>query len=304
MIPENNTRETMKENQSNQPDLNIIILNYNGKFWLKKLLSSLRKNYLENSRYSVEVSVVDNGSSDNSADYLRSLEWVKLIESGKNGGFAFGNNLALRESKARYLMLLNSDTEIPEINGNLDFLIDYMDHDEKAAVITPRLELDNGLMDAACHRGEPTPWASFCHFIKLEKIFPKSVRFAKYHQTYKDMRFIHQIDACTGAAMLVRNSAIEKTGLLDERFFMYAEDLDWCHRFRENGYKVIFYPDVTIIHHKYKSGIQSSVVETSADSRKWFYETMLQYYDKHYASRYPLLLRNLLKFFIETKKKR
>lgn len=282
-------------------DLEIIILNYNGKNWLEKLLSSLRSNYLNKSSFNITVTVVDNCSSDDSVLYLKSLNRVKIIESDKNGGFAYGNNLAISVSDARYVMLLNSDTEIPGSEGNLDILIDYMDNHKKAAVITPKIILTNGDPDKACHRGEPTPWAAFCHFSGLGKLFSKSTIFARYHQSYKDLNVIHKIDACTGAAMLIRRSAIEITGLLDERFFMYAEDLDWCRRFRENGFEIIFNPNVTIIHHKYKSGIQSADINTEKVTRKWFYETMLQYYDKHYASKSNRLFRFILKNYLNKK---
>jgi len=291
----------MQKDHSGQSDLSIIILNYNGRLWLEKLLPSLRKNYLERSGYFVDVVVVDNDSSDDSIDYIRSLEWIKLIETGKNGGYAFGNNVALKEAKARYVMLLNSDTEIPETGGDLDLLIRYMDGNENAGIITPRLNLENGAMDPACHRGEPTPWASIAYFLKLEKLFSKSETFAKYHQKYKNLKEIHTIDACTGAAMLVRKSAMDKVGLLDERFFMYAEDLDWCKRFRENGFNIIFYPDVNIIHHKYKSGILNRDDEMRSKTRVWFYNTMLLYYDKHYASSYPKFFRWFLKTCIKRK---
>lgn len=282
-------------------DLEIIVLNYNGKNLLEKLLSSLRSNYLSKSSYNITVTVVDNCSSDDSVLYLRSLNWVKIIESDKNGGFAYGNNLALKISDARYVMLLNSDTEIPDSEGNLDILIDYMDSNEKAAVITPKINLTNGQLDKACHRGEPTPWVAFCHFSGLGKLFSKSTIFAGYHQSYKDLNVIHIIDACTGAAMLIRRSAIEITGLLDERFFMYAEDIDWCRRFRENGFEIIFNPNVTVIHHKYKSGLQSADYKTEKATRKWFYETMLQYYDKHYASKPKRLFRFIIKNYLYRK---
>ena len=102
--------------------------------------------------------------------------------------------------------------------------------------------------------------------------------------------------------MIVRNSAIKKVGMLDEQFFMYAEDLDWCKRFRDAGYKIVFYPGVKVIHHKYKSGIKSSNKKTASVTQKFFYDTMLQYYDKHYGDKYPKFVRNLLRYFIFIKK--
>ena len=283
-------------------DLSIIVLNYNGQYWLEKLLVSLEKHYLPKTNYQVEIIVVDNASTDNSVRLIKKFEWIRLIESGQNGGYAFGNNIALKDNQARYVMLLNSDTEFSKENSNLDQLVEYMDTHLEAGIITPKVELTDGQPDRACHRGEPTPWAALTYFTGMEKLFPKSRLFAQYHQTYKKLNNVHSIDACTGAAMIVRTSALKKVGLLDERFFMYAEDVDWCKRFREAGYQIIFNPKVRIIHHKYKSGIGNNSPQTKSRTITWFYDTMLQYYDKHYTTQYPRIFRSLLKLFITARK--
>lgn len=283
-------------------DLSIIILNHNGQYWLEKLLPSLKKNYLTKTKYQVGVIVVDNASTDDSTVLIKKFEWVQLMESGRNGGFAFGNNMALKGNRARYVMLLNSDTEFTEEESNLDSLIDYLDNKESIGIITPKVNLADGKPDRACHRGEPTPWAAFTYFTGLEKAFPGSGFFARYHQSYKNLSEIHAIDACTGAAMIVRTSAMEKVGLLDERFFMYAEDVDWCRRFREAGYQVVFNPQVVVIHHKYKSGIMNSSQTTKAETQAWFYDSMLQYYDKYYKKQ-SKIFRYCLLLFLAVKKK-
>lgn len=281
-------------------DLSIIVLNYNGQFWLKKLLPTLKKNYLDKSKYQVQLVVVDNQSTDDSVKLMRrDFKWATTIESGRNGGFAFGNNVAIKNNPARYVMLLNSDTEfLPGGQSNLDQIIDYMDQHKEIAIMSPRVELSDGSLDPASHRGEPTPWASLTYFLGLEKLLPKCKLVAKYHQSYKDLSTIHEVDACTGAAMVVRNSAIKKVGMLDETFFMYAEDLDWCKRFRDAGYKIIFYPKIKIIHHKYKSGIKSSNKKTASITQQHFYKTMLQYYDKHYKDKYPKFVREIVRYFV------
>ena len=289
----------MQEN-SKRIDLSIIILNYNGQFWLKKLLPTLKENYLDISKYQVETIVVDNGSTDGSMKMLHSdFKWVNTLESGHNGGFSFGNNFALQKTSARHVMLLNSDTEfLTDQQSDLDQIIDYMDQNKEIAATTPKLELGDGKLDPACHRGEPTPWASFTYMSGLETLFPKIKLFSGYHQSYKNLDSIHEIDACSGAAMIVRNSAIQKIGLLDDNFFMYAEDLDWCKRFRDGGYKIFFYPNIKIIHYKNKSGIKSSNKKTSSITRQHFYKTMLQYYDKHYQNKYPKFIREIVKYFV------
>ncbi|NCN03976.1 MAG: glycosyltransferase family 2 protein, partial [Candidatus Pacebacteria bacterium] len=230
----------MTEKNKYQSDLSIIILNYNSQFWLKKTLTTLKEEYLDKTKYKVKVIVVDNNSTDDSKTLVkRSFRWVELIELEENLGFAAGNNIALAKLDSKYGMLLNNDIEFTS-NSNLDILIDLMEKPEtkKAGMVTPRLEFPTGEIDPGCHRGEPTLWASLTYMLGLEKLFPKSRLFGQYHQYFNDLSTAHEVDACSGAAMIFRTELLEKVGLLDERFFMYAEDLDWCKRFRDKNYKI------------------------------------------------------------------
>jgi len=288
---------------SNQKDLAIVVLNFNTQFWLKKTLQSVKEAYLDRAKYQVEVIVVDNASDDGSPEMVeKEFKWVKLIRSGGNIGFAAGNNVALRNITARYSMLLNSDTEF-HTSSNLDVLIKYLDDHPEVGMITPRVELPNGSLDPACHRGEPTPWASLTYFAGLEKLFPSSPMFGQYHQIFKNLDEIHEIDACTGAAMIFPTKFMQnKVGYLDEMFFMYAEDIDWCRRFREAGKTIVYHPGVKITHHKYKSGIKSSSTRLAKKVHNMFYDTMLMYYDKWYGDKYPKFIRTLLKTFLFIKK--
>ncbi len=282
--------------------LEIIIPNYNSQFWLKKTLISLKQFYLDQAYHHVSVTLVDNASSDDSVAMIRrNFRWVKLIANQKNLGFAGANNLALRETQADYVMLLNSDVELTA-DSNFDKLIDYLNQHQKVAVITPKIIFSNGQIDPACHRGEPTLWASFSYWFRLEALFPRQRWSSQYHQWFKELDQIHMIDACSGAAMMVRKKAIDKVGLLDEQFFMYAEDLDWAHRFRQAHWQIVFYPAVSLIHHKYKSGLKNTSQAIARNTKKHFYNTMLQYYDKHHARRYPHWVRQLIHLFITIKK--
>lgn len=286
----------------NKSDLTIIILNYNTKEWIGNCLQSLATYSLHDSFFQIQVVMVDNGSSDHSVEFVRkAFPWVKIIESKQNLGFAGGNNLALKIVKTKYAMLLNSDTEFSS-DSHLERLVSYMDQHPEVGIVTPKLVLPSGQLDYASHRGEPTPWVSFTYFVKLDKVFPHSRLFAQYHQTYKDFNAIHEVDACSGAAMIVRVSAMKEVGLLDEQFFMYAEDLDWCKRFRDHGYGVVYNPKAVIIHHKYKSGLKNTNQKVAQKTNVYFYETMLQYYDKHYRGKYPELVREIIKSVINLKK--
>lgn len=293
----------MMAKKTAKKDLSIIILNFNTQFWLKKTLLSLKEFYLDKTKYKVEVIVVDNDSNDGSPEMVaKEFRWTKLIRSGGNIGFAAGNNIALKEIDSRYGMLLNSDTEFHP-GSNLDILIEYLDQHSETGMITPRIEMPDGSLDPASHRGEPTPWASLTYFFGLEKLFPKSRLFGQYHQTYQNLNEIHTIDACTGAAMIFNNRFMQqKVGYLDEQFFMYAEDIDWCRRFREAGKNIIFHPGAQLTHHKYKSGIKSSSSRFSKKIHNMFYDTMLAYYDKWYKNNHPGFYRTLLKIFLFIKK--
>ncbi len=282
--------------------LEIIIVNYNSQFWLKKTLTSLKEAYLDKTKAKVKVTVVDNGSEDDSLKMLRrEYRWVEIIELGQNYGFAYANNRALEKSRAKYVMLLNSDVEFTS-QSNLDILLEFIEAHPQVAVISPRVEFTNGEIDPASHRGEPSLWPSITYMLGLESLFPKSKLFGQYHQFYKDLSSIHTVDAVSGAAMIVRQAAIAEVGLLDERFFMYAEDLDWCKRFREASYQIIFHPEVKVIHHKNKSGIKSSSQKIARKTRRYFYDTMLQYYDKHYKDLYPSFFRSVIKYILVIKK--
>ncbi len=281
-------------------DLSILIVNFNTPEWVNKALTSIEK-YID---VSYEIIVVDNGSDDYELrTVMKNFPAVQLIEVLENKGFAGGNNIGLKVSRGKYILLLNSDAEFTS-NTQIKNMIGYMDEHPKIAVMSPRIELPSGKLDMASHRGEPTPWASFTHFSGLAKLFSQSEVFAQYHQTFKDFQKIHEIDACSGAAMLVRATAINKVGYLDDEFFMYAEDLDWCKRFREAGYTVVYFPKSVIIHHKYKSGRGSQDQAVAQKISRHFYETMLQYYDKHYKKTYPFFVRWGIQLFIYFKVRR
>lgn len=280
--------------------LSIIILNYNGEFLLKRLLPSIEKYFLSKTKYKTNIIVVDNCSTDNSISYLKTIPFINIIKNSSNSGFAAGNNIALKNNTSKYILLLNSDTEFNK-KSNLDELIRILEINTNIGIISPKVILNTGEIDHACHRGEPTLWASFCYFSKLSDVFPNIKIFGKYNLSYLSQNNTHEIQACTGAAMLIRQTVINKIGLLDDNFFMYAEDLDFCRRTREAGYKIFYTPRVNIIHHKYKSGIQNKKTKTSAKSRYWFYYSMILYYKKYHkhASYNPLYY--LLKFIVKLK---
>jgi len=279
--------------------LSIIILSYNTADFLKKTLASVQRVM----QADWEVLVVDNDSTDGSPEMVAErFPFVKVIKNNKNLGFAAGNNVGLKKARGQYVMLLNSDTELLS-SSPIDPLLFYLDAVQEAAIASPKVVMADGRLDRASHRGFPTPWNAVTYFLGMEKLFgtvPVLNRvFGRYHQTWESLNAVHEIDACTAAAMCVRAKAIDEVGLLDEQFFMYGEDLDWCYRFKKAGWKIVFIPTVRVLHHKNKSGINRTVqhvheqqIRTRAKSQ--FFDTMIQFYEKHYVSAYPLWLRHFV----------
>ncbi|MEP7166970.1 MAG: glycosyltransferase family 2 protein [Candidatus Woesebacteria bacterium] len=260
--------------------ITIIILNFNTKDLTVRAIESC----LSLSYPNIDVVVVDNASSDDSVSAFKSLQKkdtrLHVIASETNVGFAGGNNLALREVDSDYVMLLNSDAYFAA-KSDLETALDFMDQYKDIGMLSPYVTLGSGKIDPACHRGFPSPWNAWSYFLGLEK-YTRSIPglnrlFGGYHQTWKNLNVIHDIDACTGAAMILRREAIEEIGLLDEQFFMYGEDLDWCFRLKEEEWRIVFFPHLHVIHDKHSSGLKKKH-EKSKDA---FYEAMKLFYKKH-----------------------
>jgi GT2 family glycosyltransferase len=272
-------------------DLVIIILNYNTHDLLRECLQSLRKQagLQTQSDLRFEVCVVDNASPDDSADMVaREFPKVKLIRSPVNGGYPAGNNLGLRaygfpdKPHARYAMLLNPDTLVPQ--GALAQMVRFADANPDVGVVGPKLLLMDGTLDKACRRSFPTPEVSFYRFSGLGKLFPNSKRFGRYNMTYLGIDEQADIDSVVGACMLVRAEALTQTGLLDEQFFMYGEDLDWCLRIKQAGYRVVYYPSVTVHH------VKRAASKASPKAQFEFQRAMWLFYKKHYRASTPRLI--------------
>lgn len=279
--------------------LTIIIVNYNTYPFLQKCLKSIIAENI--SGIFPEIIIVDNASSDDSVRLIRTnFPEIELIANRTNLGFAKANNIGITKARGKYILLLNPDTQIS--GGVLKKMVGFMESDSNAAVSTCRVELADGSLDDACHRGFPTPWNSFCHFTGLGSLFPSSLIFNGYHLGYRQMDKIHEIDSCTGAFMLVRRTAGEAAGWLDEDYFWYGEDLDFCFKIKAKGGKVYFVPDVKVLHYKgVSSGIKKqsrSISTASKETRirvnKARFEVMRIFFRKHYSGRYPRMLMFLV----------
>jgi GT2 family glycosyltransferase len=278
------------------PRLAIVILNYRRPDLLADCLTSI---YAAPVRCELDLWVVDNASGDESAALVRrDFPQVRLIVSPANVGFSRGNNLALREIMAAggadYILLLNNDTSVP--SGALDHLVDYLEAHSAVGAVGPMLLLPDGSLDMACRRSFPTPLVSFYRMSGLARLFPRSPRFGRYNLTYLDPMQESEVDALVGACMLLRAQVVAEVGLLDEQFFMYGEDLDWCYRIKQYGWRIVYYPHVIVYHHKRAASTRRAIPSIRA-----FYDAMRIFHRKHYAARTAAPLNALIETGITVK---
>lgn len=280
-------------------DLSIIIVNYKTQSLTLQTLESVFAARPPQNK--LEVILVDNGSGDGTPEAVgRDYPAVKIIESRENLGFAGGNNLGLRRAKGRYQLLLNSDTLIGK--DTLVKMIDFMDSHSRVGLATCRVELADGKIDPASHRGFPTPWASLTYYLGLERLWPKSRLFGRYHQGWKDLRTVHEIDTPVGAFFMIRREALRQVGLLDEKFFMYGEDVDLAFRIKQAGWQISYAPITRITHLKGASGINKPVKAIRIKTTQAFFEAMKWFYKKHYAKKYGFAVKWLVFLGIDSVK--
>jgi GT2 family glycosyltransferase len=287
-------------------DLSIIIVSYNTKDFLEKCLTSVFANTLD--AYSIEVIVVDNDSHDDSTAMVKShFPKVFLIENKENLGFSKANNIGIKKAKGRYILFLNSDTEVSK--DTFATMIAFMDEYPDAGASTCKLVMSNGKLDDGSHRGFPTPWNAFAYFSGLAKLFPSSMLFNGYNLAWKDLEKIHTIDALVGAFMLVRREAGEQANWWDEEYFFYGEDLDFCYVLKQKGWKIYYVPTTEVLHYKGVSGgiknvskeLTTASLETKKRATLARFNAMKIFYKKHYKQKYPSFLTWLVMKGIDIK---
>jgi GT2 family glycosyltransferase len=298
-------------------DLSIIILSYNSKTDLERLLPSIfesegvrfdsnDKNN-SNGKLKAEVTVVDNNSKDATVKWLETVflgrEKLSLIKN-TNNGFSHGNNLGIKAAKGKYLLILNPDTKLEK--DTLKTMYEFMESNPEVGISTCKVVLPNGKLDLACRRRFPNPWNSFLRLVGISK--------RDYNMLDTNENASQEIDSCMGAFMMVRRTVLERVDLaksstlsvtrrvtsppegekyiekaFDETFFMYGEDLDLCWRVKEAGFKVWYYPKTFITHYK-----GSSSKKTPFKALKWFHDAMWIFYKKHYAKKYIFIFNWLV----------
>lgn len=253
--------------------VSVVIVSWNAKAFLAQCLASLTERACA---YPMEVIVVDNASSDGSAEMVeREFPQVRLIRSESNLGFARGNNRGIRESRGQYICLINSDVEVrPDC---ITRLVNYCEAHPEVGMVGPRIMGGDGKLQRSC-RGFPTVWNMFCRALALDAIFPRCRWFGGYLLPYWDHNAERPVDILSGCFWTVRRTALESVGLLDESFFMYGEDMDWCKRFWAKGWPLVFVPDAEAVHYGGASSAGAPV--------RFFIEKQradLQYWRKHHS---------------------
>lgn len=273
-------------------DVGIVIVNYNTRELLRRCLDTL----FASEGVTFGVCVVDNASTDESvAAVSPAFPQVAWIANVENVGYPAANNQGLRQlgfvegawdTAPRYALLLNPDTEVPP--DALARMAAFMDAHPDVGAAGPRLVRPDGSLDKACRRSFPTPEVSFYRMTGLSRLFPHSPRFGKYNLTYLDEYETAEVDAIVGAYMQVRREVVQQVGVLDETFFMYGEDLDWAYRIKAAGWKIFYYPEVTVLHVKRAASRQNPRAQVE------FWRAMEIFYRRYYAASTPRLAHGLI----------
>jgi hypothetical protein len=227
------------------PDLDVVVVSHGAQELLRRCLRSLEEHPVAGE---MRVTVVDSGSPDSTPDIVeREFPRVRLIRRG-NIGFSAANNLVLRESDAEAVLLLNPDTEVYE--GTLDAALSRLRADERVGMVGVKLVTESGELDHACKRAFPTPLGALAHFSGIGRRSDTRGALSQYRAMHLGDDEPGEVDAVNGAFMLCRAEAVRQVGLLDEGYWLYMEDLDWCHRFWDAGWKVFYEPAGTALHVK------------------------------------------------------
>ena len=266
----------------NNPKLSIIILNYNTKELLDDCLASVKK---YSSEVPMQVIVSDNASTDKSVEMVKKKHpWVEIVE-GSNSGFSKGNNRAKKMVKGEMVLFLNPDTVVKR--DVFAKTVRYLEEHPKVGAVTCKLVLENGDMDKDVRRKFPTPWISFQRLV-LGKT-------RQYYYEYIPESATHEVDAIQGAFFLSYKKLLDKVGWFDEDYFFDGEDVDLCYQIKKAGFKLVYYPDVHIVHLK---GV------TKGKVKKWRHKltdvqrkrirlagvaSMELFYRKNLWKKYPLL---------------
>lgn len=267
------------------PDLSLVIVTYRCREQARDCLRTLlREGGLDGLR--AEIIVVDNASGDGTPEMIGiDFPEVRLIASETNLGFSGGNNRGIAAATGRQILLLNPDTLLPP--GELKKCVDFLDDQpESVGAMSCRVESPDGSLQLTCSRRLITPWSETCRALLLDRLFSQVDFFNPEPELRWDRQETRDVECLLGAFMLIRRSVLESVGPLDERFFLMYEDVDWCKRCRDAGFRLVFWPDARITHLGGQSWKQEPVL-TYTNS----HISAMQFFEKHYPKSLPAVHR-------------
>lgn len=294
-------------------DLSICIVTLNASDYLRNCLRSIceqssllnwvgadiatpeqpvEQSISDQARWNIELIIVDNGSSDDTITMLnREFPAVRLIHNDRNEGFAHPINQALHASQGQYMLLLNPDTIV--LPGALNTLVQYQESHPEVGICGPKVLNRDGTLQKACRRGVSRPWAAFSYFSGLSKLFPHSKFFGGYLLNFLDENETNEVDGISGSCMLIRRQMLQQIGYLDERFFAYQEDADYCFQAKKAGWKIVYLPTAQIIHFGGQGGSRVQAYRSIFEWHRSYY----LYYRKNLARDY-IFLFNWFYYFL------
>ncbi|HXQ72658.1 MAG TPA: glycosyltransferase family 2 protein [Pyrinomonadaceae bacterium] len=267
-----------------RPDVSVVIVSWNVRDLLQQTLETL---YRESRDVSFETVVVDNGSTDGSVELVReSWQQVRLISLPENRGFAVGNNVGFKEARGRYILLLNSDTIV--LPTTLPGMISFLDKNPKVGCVGARHLNADGTLQRSIDNF-PSLLNDFLSYSELHRLSVLQPFLRRRFPWWSDHDQVRDVDWVNGACMMVRSEVIEQLGGLDEGYFIYAEEIDWCYRMVQAGWRVCFTPEAEIIH------LGGQAMNRAADRRIVLkYKGQYRFYSKHYPLWKYVVLRAIV----------
>jgi GT2 family glycosyltransferase len=259
-------------------DLTVIVVSYDSAEFLPACLEALRRH---TRRIAFEVVVVDNASADSSPELVDHL-WpaAHVIVNPDNCGFARAANQGFAAATGRHLLLLNPDAEVRE--EALDRCVAFLDAHPDVGVVGARVDNPDGTLQRASRRSVPTPTVSLFRLAGLGRLFPNHPAARAYNLDGADPARTLDVDAVSGAFLMVRREALQRAGGMDERYFLYGEDIDFCMAVKAAGYRVVYYPEAGVVHHKGASSRRASLA-----ANREFHRAMALFHKKHFAATTP-----------------
>ena len=274
-------------------DISVCIVNFNSKKQLEKCLNTIKPAIKP---LSYEVIIIDNYSKDGSQELIKKhFEKVRLITNNRNNGYTSEINRAMKIGKGKYKLIMNPDSRL--MPKSINNLVTFMKQKEKSGIVGPLVLNEDGSFQWSCRRGVARPFAVFCYFLGIAKLFPKYPIFTGYHLNHLDVKEINEVSGVSGSCMLVDQELINDIGYFDERFFAYQEDSDYCLRAINSGWKVYYNPNSTVIH---KGGHGGSNSVPFRSIFEW-HRSYILYYFKHFSKDYGMVF-NILYFVIMVSK--